>query len=206
MRLIIVRHGESEMNTSGIIQGALSKSDLTTLGREQATKLADRLSNIKIDAAFVSPLDRARQTAEIILAKHSDTSIEFTDQLKEKDAGQFTGRPAIEMREAWQASGLPFGKFQPQGGESWYQAGERIVGFVEKIISRYKDSGSTILLVGHGSALTYLFMWADKFHPENSNKETYDFYHPANTAVGLIEIDRTGQPVLISLNDVSHLE
>lgn len=207
MKLIVVRHGESEGNITGLVHGnELSKDSLTALGREQAAKLAGKLNDVRIDRAFVSPLNRARQTAEIILAKHPTARVEFADQLKERNVGEFAGRPVAEMQEAWQASGLPFGEFQPEGGESWYQAGECVVSFVEKIINQYKDSASTILIVGHGSIFTYLFMWADKFDPHNSDKEKYDYYHPANTAVGIIEVDTEGKPVLVSLNDTNHLE
>jgi len=207
MRLIIVRHGESEANVAGLAQGSSSVvSNLTARGREQAAMLADKLRDIKIDLAFISPLDRTKQTAEIILADHPDTKIEFTDQLREKDTGEFAGRPSAEMYNAWKESGQEFGEFQPVGGESWYQAGERIVGFIEGVIKRYKDSDSNILIVGHGSVFTYLLMWADKFDPKkDTTKETYDYYHPDNTAVAMIETDPVGQPILVSLNDTSHL-
>lgn len=205
MKLIVVRHGESEMNNSGIIQSSMSKNNLTALGKEQASKLAKKLANEKIDLAFVSPLDRARQTAEIILENHETAKIEFTDQLKEKDAGEYGGRPVGELGKAWRSSGLPFGEFQPEGGESWYQAGERVISFIKGIIEQYKDSGSTILMVGHGSIFTSLLMWADNFDIKDTNKEKYDYYHPDNTAVGVIEVDKTGQHKLIVLNDISHL-
>ena len=206
MKLIIVRHGESEGNISHLIQGTITKSNLTDVGREQASKLAKKLSDVKIDIAFVSPLDRARQTAEIILEQHSATKIEFADQLKERDTGEFAGHPGDEMLNAWKSSGLPFGEFQPEGGESWYQAGERVVGFVEEIINQYKNTDVTILLVGHGSIFTYLLMWADRFDLEESNKEKYDYYHPANTAVAIIEVSQGGEPTLVLINDTSHLD
>lgn len=205
MKLIVVRHGEAEGNVSGLIQGSTGKSYLTDKGREQAAKLAERLSQTKLDLAFVSPIDRARQTAEVILEKHPTTKVEFSDQLKEREAGKFVGRPNTELREAWQASGLPFGEFQPEGGESWYQAGERVVDFIEELIKKYKDSDSTILIVGHGSAFTYLLMWADKFDPKETTKEKYDHYHPDNTAVAVIGVDKAGEPVLVTLNDTGYL-
>lgn len=206
MKIILVRHGESEGNISHLVQGAMSKSNLTSVGREQTSKLAERLATTKIDLAFVSPLDRARQTAEIILKNHSNTKIEFSDQLKEKDAGVFAGRPGSDFIEAWQASGLDYGEFQPEDGESWYQSGERVVGFVKGLIDQYKDSDNTILVVGHGSIFTYLLMWADKFDPKSNTKEDYDHYHPANTAVAIIESEKNSFYELVSFNDTSHLE
>ena len=205
MKLIIVRHSESEGNVSGLIQGGSLVINLTNNGRKQAGKLTEKLRELKIDLAFVSPIDRVRQTAEIVLEKHPNTKIEFSDKLKEKNPGVFAGRPTKEMGDAWQTSGLPFGEFQPEGGESWYQAGERVVGFGEKIMNQYKDTDITVLLVGHGSIFTYLLMWADKFDPQKNTKEKYDYYHPDNTAMAIIEVNHKGESALVSLNDTSHL-
>ena len=205
MKLIIVRHGESEGNISHLIQGAIIKSNLTDIGREQASKLAEKLRGVKIDLAFVSSLDRAKQTTKIILEKHPATKIKFSDKLKERNVGMFAGRPGGTMGAAWQASGLPFGEFQPEGGESWYQAGERIVGFVEEIINQHKSTDMTVLLVGHGSVFTYMLMWADKFDPQKNTKEKYDYYHPDNTSVAVIEVSSQGELKLAIMNDTSHL-
>lgn len=205
MKIILVRHGESEGNISNLTQGVSVKNRLTANGYEQAKKLSEKLREVKIDLAFVSPLDRTRQTAEIVLEKHPATKIEFSNKLKEKDAGLFAGRPGNDMLAAWHASGLPFGEFQPEGGESWYQAGERVVSFAEEIINQYKNTDMTILLVGHGSIFTYMLMWADKFDPQKNTKEIYDYYHPDNTAVAMIEVNQEGEPTLVSLNNTSHL-
>ena len=206
MKIFVVRHGQSEGNVSGLVQGGMSDEiNLTITGKEQAGKLSAKLSSISIDLAFVSPLDRAKQTADIILSKHPDTKVEYSDKLQEKHTGVFAGRPRQEMMDAWQASGLPFGEFQPEGGESWYQAGERVTSFVEEIIKQHKSTDVTILLVGHGSIFTYLLMWADKFDPTKNTKEAYDHYHPTNTAIAIIEVNYKGESVLVSLNDMNHL-
>ncbi|RLC37798.1 hypothetical protein DRH29_00045 [candidate division Kazan bacterium] len=194
------------MNVAGLSQGPVTKSHLTERGREQSAKLAEKLRDTKIDLAFISSADRTRQTAEIILTYHPDAKINFSSQLLEKNPGKFAGRPTHELREAWRASDLPFGEFQPEGGESWYQAGRRVVDFIEKLIKKYKGSDSTILIVGHGGVLTYLFMWSDKFDPRTDSKEKYDHYHVDNTAVSVIEVDHNGQPILASINDTSHLD
>ena len=206
MKIIVVRHGQSEGNVSGLVQGGISnRINLTVAGKKQAEKLSEKLFSTSLDLAFVSPLDRAKQTADIILFKHPVTKVEYSDKLKEKHTGIFAGKPGQEMMDAWQASGLPFGEFRPEGGESWYQAGERIVGFVEELIEQHKSTDNTILLVGHGSIFTYLLMWADKFDPKENTKEKYDYYHPDNTATAVIEINNQGEPKLVIINDTDHL-
>ena len=63
MKLIIVRHGQTDANITGIIQGH-GESNLTLLGKKQAQKIALRLKEEKIDYAYSSDLRRAKETAE----------------------------------------------------------------------------------------------------------------------------------------------
>jgi phosphoserine phosphatase len=67
-RVIIVRHGQSSYNSQGRIQGRSDDSILTEKGRADAAQIADTLKSIQIDAAYCSPLQRAKSTAEIITA------------------------------------------------------------------------------------------------------------------------------------------
>ncbi|MFH0905198.1 MAG: histidine phosphatase family protein [bacterium] len=204
MKLIVVRHGESKGNTSDLVQGAESK--LSNEGCQQAQRLADKLKDEQIDAAFVSPLFRAQQTANIILRHHPGLGIQTVPELRERDYGIYEGRPASEPQADWRASGLPFGEFKPEGGESWYEAGERATSFIRSLIDRYKDSDQTILVVGHGSIFTYFLTHMDGKDVCANSKEQYDYYHPHNTAMSVIEVDATGHYQLTTLNDISHLD
>jgi len=206
MKLLIVRHGESEKNTTGLVQGPNTQSNLTDLGRRQAQKLAEKLKLEHIDLAFVSPMDRARQTADIILQYHPDTVVQYALELSERSHGQYEGGPSSKPLEDWHASGLPFGEFKPEGGESWFEAGERVTGFIHSILNRHKNDSPTILIVGHGSVFTYFLMQAGGQDTHAESKERYDYYHPSNTAMSTLELGENGQLKLISLNNVSHLD
>jgi probable phosphoglycerate mutase len=207
MRLIIVRHGESEKNINQIVQGPNTRSDLSDNGRQQAQKLADKLKNEPIDLAFVSPMPRAQQTAEIILQYHPDTIVQTASELTERrHATKYEGGPASRIRQDWLASGLPFGEFKVEDGESWFEAGERVTSFVSGLIHQPNNSRKTILIVGHGAVFTYLLMKMDGKDTHLESKEQYDYYHPGNTAVAVIEVDETGQHQIVTLNDSSHLD
>ena len=65
-RIIIVRHGQSTYNTEKRIQGRTDESTLTEKGHSDATKVGKALNNINFNAIYSSPLQRAKQTAEII--------------------------------------------------------------------------------------------------------------------------------------------
>ncbi len=78
MKLILVRHGQTHENVAKIIQGQ-SQGRLTAQGREQAQKVGLRLKDEKISIAYVSDLERAKQTAKEILKYHSETPIVYSE-------------------------------------------------------------------------------------------------------------------------------
>ena len=89
MRLELIRHGESEFNASGRIQGQLN-TPLSMLGQRQALALASAYRGEAIDAVIASPLDRAQQTAAPIAAALA-RPIRSDDRLMELNAGIFQG-------------------------------------------------------------------------------------------------------------------
>lgn len=95
--IYIVRHGRTEANDQGIIQGH-HDSPLTEEGVKQATRLMQDLSAIQFDAAFSSDTLRAFRTAEIVLAGR-DLPIEAMEDLRERNWGKYESAPAGEYRE-----------------------------------------------------------------------------------------------------------
>jgi len=96
MKLILVRHGETEENKKGILQGHLP-GKLTELGRDQAKKLALRLKDEKIDAIFSSDLARASDTTREIAKYHPNVPLFFVEELREKNQGSLTGKSIKEI-------------------------------------------------------------------------------------------------------------
>ena len=84
-----IRHGETDFNLKGIIQGQLD-IPLNETGIKQAYETKDKLTNLKIDIIFCSPLIRAKQTAEIINEK-LNVPIVYDNRLKEFNAGDKQG-------------------------------------------------------------------------------------------------------------------
>ncbi|MEP7216314.1 MAG: histidine phosphatase family protein, partial [Anaerolineaceae bacterium] len=96
MRLILVRHGESEANARGIIQGRLDFG-LSELGRLQAQHVAERLMQEEIARLATSPLLRAAQTADVIGAVRGIVPV-VEPALVEYDAGEISGLTGDEIR------------------------------------------------------------------------------------------------------------
>lgn len=93
----IVRHGETEWNISGHIQGHRD-SALTDLGIEQAKERARDLKRVDFAAAFSSDLTRAKRTAEIIALEHNLT-VMATEALRERSFGIHEGKKIVQFHE-----------------------------------------------------------------------------------------------------------
>ena len=95
MRLVLVRHGETDWNKTRRIQG-ISDLELNETGRKQAEALAQALRNEKVEAIYSSPLKRASDTAQAIGRYHA-VEIVTLFGLRELDAGEVDGLTYKEM-------------------------------------------------------------------------------------------------------------
>jgi len=96
MKLILVRHGETDWNKQRRVQG-LSNLGLNETGRKQADALAQVLRKEKVDVIYTSPLRRARETAQAISRFHR-VEVVTIDGLKELDVGEVDGMTYEEMK------------------------------------------------------------------------------------------------------------
>lgn len=172
MKLIIIRHGETEQNVKKIMQGQIH-GKLTKKGINQAKSVARKFKNEKIDAIYSSDLRRAVHTTREI-AKFHKVPIYYTKELRERNAGIFNGRHSDHYHVAQKNSGLPNIAFRAKGGESTIDTKRRLERFSKKLNKEYKDK--TVLLVTHGIAIKclasiYLGMPLDKAS-ELSTKNT----------------------------------
>ena len=197
MRLIITRHGETEENKQGIIQGHLP-GILSELGKEQAKKLAKRLKEEKIDLILSSDLARASDTAKEIVKFHPEIPFELKEELRERDWGKFDGKrkddidywAEIEVKEVW--SDDLIAKY---GGETPQEATKRIIQFKDELLQNFGDK--TILIVTHNTIGNLLL---DKLIKKFSQEGL------KNAAITIFEFDENKEPKLVLLNCVKHLE
>ena len=131
MRLIIVRHGETEGNIKRIIQGHMQEP-LDEAGIQQAKRVAERLKTEKIDAIYSSDLKRARMTAEEIIKHYPDVPVHFVKELRERDYGTATGKTRDEVRRYREAHNLPKYDYTPEGAESFQDMKDRLMAFLEQ--------------------------------------------------------------------------
>ena len=97
MRLILVRHGESEGNASGVIQGRIDFG-LSPTGVLQARATAGYLATLDVDRVVTSPLRRAADTAETIASPLGHSAVHMPE-LMEYDIGEASGLSNAELRQ-----------------------------------------------------------------------------------------------------------
>ncbi|MGK7923333.1 MAG: histidine phosphatase family protein [Trichodesmium sp.] len=103
-RVILVRHGQSTYNIERRIQGRLDASVLTETGQNTARQVGEALKNLKFDAIYASPLQRAKQTAEIIHSYlESPPPIQIQENLREIDLPAWAGMLRQEVLEKFPA-------------------------------------------------------------------------------------------------------
>ncbi len=198
MRLILVRHGETEDNVNHISQGHRD-TGLNEQGRLQSAAIGRALNAEKVDAIFSSDLRRARETAEAILRFHN-APVTFSSHIREQSIGVFEGRPRSHFKD-FMLEAAPRGKLEevaPEGGESMAQVRRRAEDFLRMLTQKY--AGRTVIVISHGGFLKMLLgVLLDK-----SAGESLTMFELKNACISIIEVSHSGSKVHV-INSVSHL-
>ncbi|GAA5184387.1 bifunctional RNase H/acid phosphatase [Rugosimonospora acidiphila] len=157
-RLILVRHGETEMNSQRRYSGR-GDVPLNERGLAQARATAARLAALAgtVPVVVSSPLSRAAATAALIAAELGDVPVTTDPELIESDFGDWEGLTFTEVREGWPAhlaKWLDSPAVAPPGGESFRAVDRR----VRRVAARVRDAhpGRTVVLVSHVSPIKLL--------------------------------------------------
>lgn len=108
MEIVFIRHGQTDLNKSGRIQGSSVNLSLNKEGREYAEEAAKNFDPSEFDAVYVSPLDRAVETAEIFTK--GQKKLIPDDRLLEFDYGEWDGELLTEMKKKHPDAIDPWGK------------------------------------------------------------------------------------------------
>lgn len=149
MRLILVRHGETDWNRLHLIQGQ-HNIPLNEVGKTQAKSIALALKEEKVEAIYSSTLQRALETAEEIKRFHQ-VNIEHLDGLMELDVGKLDGMNGLEVKtrypeffRLWESDAA---LAQLPGGESLTELQNRVWSSIQGVIAR--NHNDPIIVVGH---------------------------------------------------------
>jgi len=147
LTLLLVRHGQSEWNSAGLMQGQTFDIPLTDLGHHQAAIAAQELAILRPGALISSDLLRAVQTAEHCVRS---TGLPFTTSpaLREQGYGVLEGRPS---RELWNIVDWTDPHWSAEGGESLAQLHGRVETYFTQL--RAEPPADVVALVTHGDTI-----------------------------------------------------
>lgn len=159
--LYLVRHGETDWNTKGIIQGH-SDIPLNKVGIKQAKKLAEKLRTVNFDAVFSSDLLRAKRTAEIITMEKK-LVVKTTYALRERYFGKYEGKHysllhQAEVKKLLSAYKKLVKKSHPDvdSVETDEQLVNRFIPFIREVAVGYP--GKNVLVVTHGGIMRWFLI------------------------------------------------
>ncbi len=147
LTLLLVRHGQSEWNAAGLMQGQTEHVPLTDLGHAQAAAAADELARLRPAALISSDLRRAVQTAEHC-ARATGLPYTTSAALREQAYGVLEGRPS---RELWDIVDWTDPRWSAEGGESLAQLHDRVAAFLKQLCA--DPPAEVIALVTHGDTI-----------------------------------------------------
>lgn len=156
MKIILLRHGESEANIAHRINDDPSRPvNLTAQGRAQAEAASHRLREVPFTHAYASEFPRARQTAEILLRHHACPLL-VDARLNERRSGM-DGLPVHAFNDLVRPDPL---HIKPEHGESFLEQMERVRSFLNEIAARHPD-GVALAVSHENPILAALALTAD---------------------------------------------
>jgi broad specificity phosphatase PhoE len=209
-RVILVRHGESSYNAERRVQGHCDLSTLTDKGEAMAAQVATALKELKFDAVYSSPLQRAKRTAELVLeGLPNPPALQTTDDLKEISLPLWEGLLFTEVEAKypdefrdWKDQPHRLRMTLPDGTDFFpiadlYEQARR---FWTTLLSHH--AGQTVLVVAHSGINRALIYSAIGLEPEG-----YQRFHLSNCGISILNFSGDlGQSVQIeSMNITSHL-
>ena len=196
---MIVRHGETEWNAEGRIQGHTDVG-LSNTGAKQARLLGKRLAQVAIDAAYCSDLKRASDTAKYALEERAVVP-QGMPGLREYHKGAYEGLTLLEIQARFPHDYPRYLEknldYAPEGGETARDVSARVSGTFDEIKARHMND--TVLVVGHGGSLRLAMASLLGMPLEGNWSFLFD-----NCGLTIVETFEDNS-VLSLFNDTSHL-
>ncbi|HEY9598528.1 MAG TPA: histidine phosphatase family protein [Cyanophyceae cyanobacterium] len=208
LRLLLVRHGETEWNRVSRFQGGIDVP-LNDNGRAQAQQASEFLKDVQIDFAVSSPMLRPKETAEIILKQHPNVKLDLQEQFREIDHGLWEGKYESEIKQEypdllhqWQIA--PETVQMPEG-ENLQQVWDRAIACWDGIVQSAQLSNTELktgLVVAHDAINKVILC-----HVLGLSPASIWCIKQGNCAVTVVDYPHGLEkaPILEAMNITSHL-
>ncbi len=192
LRLVLVRHGQTDANLNRVLQGQ-SDGELNGTGRQQAGELGRHLKDFRIDQIITSPMRRAQDTA-VAIAQYHQLPAKIAPLIVEWNCGVLDGVPAEIFRKKLHESGVALSSFRPEGGETLSEVRQRASKFLDDVAANYQ--GQTVLVCSHGDFLRTLISLVLQKSIEEISSIHFD-----NASYSILEFE-DGHWNLVALNQL----
>ncbi len=196
--LLLVRHGRTTANTSGVLAGWTPGVGLDDTGREQVAALAGRLADLALAAVVTSPLQRCQETAGALVDGRSDRRLEVDDALGEVRYGDWTGQSLKTLAKdpLWKVvQGHPSAAVFPgDAGEGLATMQARAVAAIRRWNATLGDD-AVYVAVSHGDVIKAILADALGTHLDQFQRIVVD---PASVSVVTYTPSR---PFVVRVND-----
>jgi probable phosphomutase (TIGR03848 family) len=200
--VILVRHGRTTANASGLLAGRTAGVKLDDIGRVQATSTGARLAGVPLVGVVSSPLERCRQTARLILEQRApdEQSLETIDDgITECDYGEWQGRTLAELakEKLWSVVQTQPSAAVFPGGESLAAMQARSVAAIRRHDAAFEElhgPGAVWVAVSHGDIIKSILADALGMH--------LDLFQRINVGPASVSIVRYGanRPDVVATN------
>jgi broad specificity phosphatase PhoE len=193
--LLFIRHGQTTWNVEHRLPGQLPGIHLTDTGKQQTERLADALAVLPVSAVISSPLERARETAEII-AQSCKLAIQLEADLVDINVGHWAGQDHDELNksnEEWKA----FKRnptVAPPDVETFPQVQARAVAAVDRWRAK-ETSGAYPAFVTHADVIKLLIAYYTGLEAGQAGKLIID-----NASVSIVEVEDEKQPLIVAIS------
>ena len=178
MKIYVARHGQTQWNAENKVCGR-TDLPLTELGLQQAQILADNAQGKGIEMIVVSPMIRARQTAQAVADRYNIPMV-VDERLIEQNFGIYEG---VDRGNADFWAGKRRFCYKHPGGESMMQMAQRVYNRIDDIRRNYSDKN--VLVVCHGGVCRVI-----RTYFMDMENEEFSSYSPDNAS--LVEYDTDG--------------
>lgn len=199
-KIYLVRHGQTDFNLKGIVQGSAVNSSLNDTGRAQAMCFYEAYKHIDFDVVYTSALNRSIESVQSFI----DQSIPHSMRagLNEISWGEMDGKLATdtehneykELLRRWKEGDI---EFKMWGGESPVDVQKRQMPVVEEIL---QSTHETILICMHGRAIRILLSLLT-----NTSLTKMDQFEHGNLCLYVLEIQKN-EATIVHKNDQKHLD
>lgn len=197
--VILVRHGRTAANVQGVLAGWSPGVSLDDTGREQVRLAASRLEAVRLSAIVTSPLERTRETADVLLAgQSSKVALHVDERVGECRYGEWTGRPLKDLAKE------PLWKVvQGHASAASFPGGESLTAMQSRSIDAIREWNGLLgekavyAVVSHGDVIKAILADALGMHLDHFQRIVID---PASISV--VHYTPT-RPFVLRVNDTA---